>query len=157
MLLKTNKTWTNCTASEGAFLTKMHRFCSFRDDWRVFLQSSRRIAGQTSLPLSSGRCIEETPAVACQSTKHVRSSQRSHRRARGCGRAGADYRRFISFKSNGLFLARNTRGGAKMKDSFTMLLKRHVEKMSVYWLLAILLKTNGLLGISGDVIKNKGC
>jgi len=37
-----------------------------------------------------------------------------------------------------------------------MLLKTHGEKMSVYWLLAMLMKENELKSFSGDVDEKKG-
>ena len=43
-----------------------------------------------------------------------------------------------------------------MKDSLAMLLKTHVEKMSDYRLLAMLMKTNELKPLSRDVDENKG-
>jgi hypothetical protein len=44
--------------------------------------------------------------------------------------------------------------GEKMKVSLAMLLKTNRDKMSVYRLLAILMKTNELKWLSGDVDDN---
>jgi hypothetical protein len=47
------------------------------------------------------------------------------------------------------------RGGGKMKDSQAMLLKTNHGKMSVFRLLAMLVKTNELKSFSGDVNEKK--
>jgi len=44
--------------------------------------------------------------------------------------------------------------GEKMKDSLAMLLKTHAEKMSIYGLLAMLMKISQLHHVSGDVDDN---
>jgi hypothetical protein len=44
--------------------------------------------------------------------------------------------------------------GEKMKDSLAMLLKTHVEIMSIYGLLAMLMKISKLQRVSGDLDEN---
>src|SRR5208283_473865 len=53
--------------------------------------------------------------------------------------------------------AAKKRGTSKLEDSFAMLLKTHVEKMSLFSSLAMLLKVNELSSASRDVDDTKGC
>jgi hypothetical protein len=66
----------------------------------------------------------------------------------------------MSFKSKELAwtagAGEKKRGGEKMKESLAMLLKTHGEKMTENRPLAMLMKTNGLKSLSGDVDENKG-
>jgi len=48
------------------------------------------------------------------------------------------------------------KNGKKMRQNFLKLLKTHVEKMSTYRSLAMLMKTNELKSLSDDVDENKG-
>jgi hypothetical protein len=45
--------------------------------------------------------------------------------------------------------------GEKMQDSLAMLLKTHVEKMSLFYPTTILMKTNELKSVSRDVHEKK--
>ena len=46
--------------------------------------------------------------------------------------------------------------GEKMKDSLAMLLKINGGKMSDFWPLAMLMKTNDLFSLSRDIDEKKG-